>query len=185
MSIELYSERLVLKTINELAVQEVLDFVIRNKEFLMEWEAQRDVDYYTLEVQQQLLIDENRKIQNRDLFKVWIYKADDMNRIIGSIALNNIIRGAFQSCYLGYRIDEDERNKGFMTEALREVITFVFIELRLHRIEANIMPRNIASLKVVENLGFYNEGIAIKYLKINGAWEDHIHMVIRNTELEK
>ncbi|SFM47051.1 ribosomal-protein-alanine N-acetyltransferase [Paenibacillus sp. 1_12] len=183
-NIVLYSERLVLKTINESAAKEVLNFVIRNKEFLMEWEAQRTMDYYTLEAQKQILIDESKKIQNGDLFKLWIYKAEDTKRIIGSIALNNIIGGVFQSCHLGYRIDKDERNKGFMTEALRQVITYAFIELRLHRIEANIMPRNKASLKVVENLGFYNEGVAIKYLKINGAWEDHLHMVIRNTELE-
>jgi [ribosomal protein S5]-alanine N-acetyltransferase len=59
----------------------------------------------------------------------------------------------------------------------------MFQELGLHRIEANIMPKNKRSLRVVEKLGFYNEGLAYKYLKINGKWEDHIHMVLLNDKV--
>ena len=91
--------------------------------------------------------------------------------------------GAFLSCYLGYKLDKDEINKGYMTEAVKKGVEVVFNELGLHRIEANIMPRNKASLRVVEKLGFYNEGLAYKYLKINGKWEDHIHMVLLNENL--
>jgi len=65
-----------------------------------------------------------------------------------------------------------------MTEALQEAIAFLFEEWKLHRIEANINPDNQASLRVVEKLGFYNEGLAKKYLKINGKWEDHIHKLL-------
>ncbi len=56
----------------------------------------------------------------------------------------------------------------------------MFDEEGLHRIEANIMPKNSASMKVVKKLGFYDEGLAYQYLKINGTWEDHIHMVLLN-----
>lgn len=59
-----------------------------------------------------------------------------------------------------------------------------FTKLQLHRLEANIMPRNKRSLRVVEKLGFYNEGLAEKYLNINGQWEDHLHLVLRNPALE-
>lgn len=75
-------------------------------------------------------------------------------------------------------------NQGLMTEGIQAVIIYAFEELQLHRIEANIMPRNKASMKVVQKLGFYEEGLAYKYLKINGVWEDHFHMVIRNVTME-
>ena len=83
-----------------------------------------------------------------------------------------------------YQRNKDEINQGYMTEAIKTAVDYAFKELNLHRIEANIMPKNKASLKVVEKLGFINEGISKKYLKINGSWEDHIHMVLLNEELE-
>jgi [ribosomal protein S5]-alanine N-acetyltransferase len=88
--------------------------------------------------------------------------------------------GAFLSCHLGYKLDKDEINKGYITEAIQKGIEVMFNEFGLHRIEANIMPKNKRSLRVVEKLGFYNEGLAYKYLKINDKWEDHIHMVLLN-----
>jgi [ribosomal protein S5]-alanine N-acetyltransferase len=66
-------------------------------------------------------------------------------RIVGSIAISNIIRGPFQSCYLGYRMDGKLLNRGLMTEGLKAIIVYAFDEMNLHRIEANIMPRNAAS----------------------------------------
>lgn len=181
---EICTERLVLRVVNESATEQVLDYVLRNKQFLEQWEVERTEDYYTLQAQRKLLIDETRKIESGDAFKVWIYKKEQPDRIIGSIGLSNLVRGAFLSCHLGYRVDKDECNKGYMAEALKEVIAYGFNVLGLHRIEANIMPRNKASMKVIENLGFYHEGLALKYLKINGIWEDHVHMVIRNIDLE-
>lgn len=71
-----------------------------------------------------------------------------------------------------------------MTEALKKGIETAFGPLGLHRIEANIMPKNKASLRVAEKLDFKNEGLSTKYLKINGVWEDHIHMVLLNEEIE-
>ncbi|WP_278244288.1 GNAT family N-acetyltransferase [Caldisalinibacter kiritimatiensis] len=95
-----------------------------------------------------------------------------------------MVRGPFLSCFLGYKLDKDEVNKGYMTEALKMGIDIAFNELKLHRIEANIMPKNEASLRIVKKLGFYEEGVAKKYLKINGKWEDHIHMVLLNEDIE-
>jgi ribosomal-protein-alanine N-acetyltransferase len=94
-----------------------------------------------------------------------------------------MVWGVFLSCYLGYKLDKDEINQGYMTEAIKKGIDIVFSEYGLHRIEANIIPRNKRSLKVTEKLGFYNEGTAYKYLKINGIWEDHIHMVLLNDKV--
>ena len=87
------------------------------------------------------------------------------------------------SCHLGYKLDKDHINKGFMTEAVKKGIEIIFNEYRLHRIEANIMPHNRGSARVVEKLGFYNEGLARQYLKINNNWEDHIHWVLLNDKV--
>jgi [ribosomal protein S5]-alanine N-acetyltransferase len=90
------------------------------------------------------------------------------------------MRGAFLSCFLGYKLDGQEINQGYMTEALKKGTEIMFQDFGLHRIEANIMPKNIRSLRVAEKAGFYNEGLSRKYLNINGKWEDHIHMVLLN-----
>lgn len=81
-------------------------------------------------------------------------------------------------------MDQAWCNQGYATEALQAAIMCAFDELELHRIEANVLPYNAPSLRVLEKLGFESEGLAIKYLKINGRWEDHIHMVLRNRHME-
>jgi ribosomal-protein-alanine N-acetyltransferase len=96
------------------------------------------------------------------------------------ISLSGISWGAFRSAHLGYKLDRRRVGQGLMREALEKVITYVFQERGLHRIEANIMPRNSRSLALVEALGFVSEGLARRYLNINGVWEDHVHMVILN-----
>ncbi|MCM3337564.1 GNAT family N-acetyltransferase [Paenibacillus sp. MER TA 81-3] len=184
MKLELVTPRLKLTSIDESKAIQVLDYVQRNKEFLKEWEILRAPDYYTLEAQKNLIHQDIQQMERGQLVRVWMYKLDELEKIIGSITLSNIVKGGFLSCYLGYRIDEQERNKGYMTEGIKHMIEFAFNILQLHRIEANIMPRNTASIKVVQKLGFHNEGAAKKYLKINGNWEDHVHMVLLNDDME-
>ncbi|SDC90898.1 ribosomal-protein-alanine N-acetyltransferase [Paenibacillus sp. UNCCL117] len=173
--------RLALEGLDEGDSGRVLDFVQRNREFLTPWEPSRAEHYYTMEQQARLLREEDAGMAAGLLFKLWISKLDEPEgRLIGSVSLSNIVRGCFHSCHLGYKMDQDELNRGYMTEALRKVIQIAFEELKLHRIEANVMPRNQASLQVVEKLGFVPEGLAKQYLKINGKWEDHIHMTLIN-----
>ena len=75
-------------------------------------------------------------------------------QIIGTVGLNNIVRGCFHSCFLGYKLDQDFLNRGYMTEAVRAAVDYAFGPLALHRVEANIMPHNQASLRVAEKCGF-------------------------------
>lgn len=182
----LETERLLLKALDGSFASIVLDFFIRNKAFLQSWETYRDDAFYSSNFQRQQLTTELQNMCEDRLLKVWIFERTDkcFDKVIGSIALNEIIRGCFHSCFLGYRMDEHKRNQGYMTEAVRAVIDYAFNTLALHRIEANIMHHNIASLRVVKKLGFINEGLAKKYLKINGRWEDHIHMVLLNESME-
>jgi ribosomal-protein-alanine N-acetyltransferase len=88
------------------------------------------------------------------------------------------VYGAFLSCFVGYKLDAEYVNRGYMTEALRRVAEFAFADIGLHRLEANIMPRNGASLRIMQKLGFECEGISSRYLMIDGVWEDHARYVL-------
>ena len=95
-------------------------------------------------------------------------------RFAGEINVSSVQRGAMQSCTVGYWVDEAQAGHGYVPEALVAVLRFAFEELRLHRVEIGIIPRNTASRRVVEKLGIREEGVAERFLQINGVWEDHI-----------
>lgn len=105
----------------------------------------------------------------------WVLRLrGDPQRVIGRVNYTQIARGPFQSCMLGYAIDAGHEGRGLMHEALEVTIGHVFGVLRLHRIQANYVPENQRSGRVLERLGFVREGLAKNYLYINGAWRDHV-----------
>ncbi|SEB30248.1 GNAT family N-acetyltransferase [Streptomyces melanosporofaciens] len=93
--------------------------------------------------------------------------------IVGGVNINNIVRGALQSGTLGYTAYASTTGRGYMTEGLWLVIQHAFVELGLHRLEANIQPDNITSLNLVKRLGFQREGYSAAFQCINGEWRDH------------
>lgn len=93
--------------------------------------------------------------------------------IAGVINISNIVLGFFRSAYLGYYAFADFERQGFMREGLQAVIRHAFRNLKLHRLEANIQPDNVASIALVRSLGFSKEGYSPRYLKICGRWRDH------------
>jgi ribosomal-protein-alanine N-acetyltransferase len=97
--------------------------------------------------------------------------ADDA--ILGAIEVSQIVLGVFRSAYLGYQIGAPYARQGYMREALGLALTYAFVQLRLHRLEANIQPENAASIALVRQLGFTREGYSRRYLKIAGSWRDH------------
>ncbi|HKY15909.1 MAG TPA: GNAT family protein [Microthrixaceae bacterium] len=106
-------------------------------------------------------------------------------RFGGEINLNSIHRGAFQSGYVGYWIDEALAGHSYMPEAVVLLLRFGFDQIGLHRLQISIIPRNTPSRRVVEKLGLRNEGVAERYLEINGVWEDHIRYAITVEEWEE
>ncbi|MDQ2674873.1 MAG: GNAT family N-acetyltransferase, partial [Chloroflexota bacterium] len=99
--------------------------------------------------------------------------------LLGAINLTEIVRGRFQSGYLGYYVGAPHARRGYMTEALQRMLRSAFRELRLHRVEANIQPGNRASGRLVERAGFRLEGRSRRYLKIAGRWRDHERWALR------
>jgi ribosomal-protein-alanine N-acetyltransferase len=112
--------------------------------------------------------------RNRDpQFCSWLIVRRDDAAILGAVELSQIVRGKFQSAYLGYHIGAPFAGQGYMREALASAISRAFRDLRLHRLEANIQPENTPSIRLVKQLGFRREGYSPRYLKIGGRWRDH------------
>jgi [ribosomal protein S5]-alanine N-acetyltransferase len=99
--------------------------------------------------------------------------------IVGWLNVSEIVRGPFQSAYLGYGAVAPFAGKGYMSEALRLLVRHAFSTMRLHRLEANIQPANHASIALVKRCGFEREGYSPRYLKISGRWRDHERWAIR------
>jgi ribosomal-protein-alanine N-acetyltransferase len=93
--------------------------------------------------------------------------------IIGFFNLSQIVRRSLQSAYLGYAVGKRYAGQGYMREGIQLVLRHAFVDLRLHRIEANIQPGNHASIALARGAGFRREGFSPRYLKIGGRWRDH------------
>ncbi len=98
---------------------------------------------------------------------------DEEDRVAGRITLNDIVRGAFQSCHLGYWLSAAANGRGLATAAVRDMIRVAFEEQGLHRIQAGTLMHNVRSQRVLERNGFVRFGVAPAYLKIAGEWQDH------------
>jgi ribosomal-protein-alanine N-acetyltransferase len=93
--------------------------------------------------------------------------------IAGLFNVSEIVRGGFCSAYLGYYVHAAYAGRGYMTEGMTLVCRYAFTQLGLHRLEANIQPANVRSLRLAVRCGFRKEGFSPRYLKIAGRWRDH------------
>ena len=103
-------------------------------------------------------------------------------RFAGEVTLSSIQRGPFQSGFIGYWVDEALAGRGLVPEAVVVTLRFAFEAISLHRVEISIIPRNLASRRVVEKLGIREEGVALRFLEIDGVWEDHVRYAITAEE---
>jgi len=177
---EYQTERLTIKLSAVTLSAKVTEYFIRNRDFLCEANAQRTEEFFTSLYQLMLLSADEDNFIRGAAAKYWIFENGGRD-IIGMVALNNIITGAFSSCFLSYRMDYRYADKGYSLEAVEKLIDIAFNEIGLRRIEAIIMPRNQRSLGLVEQLGFVCEGHSRGYLRIRDKWEDHLHMTLMRT----
>ncbi len=178
--LRLDTPRLYLSTGEPSMAPQIADYYRRNATFFQPWNPTMEPLFFTPEFQARKLRQELIQHRNRRLLKLWLSRPTAPEQVMGHVALSNIVWGGFLSCFLGYALDQRHNGQGYMQEALAALVTHAFEQLHLHRIEANIMPRNQASIRVVEKLGFVCEGLSPRYLKINGIWEDHCHYVRLN-----
>jgi ribosomal-protein-alanine N-acetyltransferase len=141
-----------------------------NREFLAPWEPQRSDDYFTHEHQEAAVGDSLKQYEAGATVPHVILEDDE---IVGRITLSNIVRGPFQSANLGYWVAAAVNGRGVASAAVGAMIRLAFDELGLHRIEAGTLLHNVGSQRVLERNGFIRFGVAPRYLRIAGVYQDH------------
>ena len=151
--------------------QELLEYYLRNKEHLREFEPVRDASFFTYETQREILLESYRQLMTGSGSDLGIYIDD---KLIGKAKISSIVYGVFKNGILGYSIDKEYEGRGYMKEAINLVLEYAKEYLDLHRIEASALTTNERSKGVLLACGFEEVGVNKKYLYINGKWSDHI-----------
>ena len=151
-----------------------------NRDFMTPWEPVRDDAYFTVDGQDAVIQEALARHGRGDALPHVI--VDVAGRIVGRITLNGIVRGPFLSCSVGYWVGAADNGRGLATAALAEIKTIAFEHLGLHRIQGETLLHNVASQRVLERNGFVRIGMAPKFLKIAGSWQDNIIYQVLNEE---
>lgn len=156
-------------------------FYLANADHLRAWVPLTDEDYHSATAWAARL--ELRELEHAaGVASHFVTYDPQENAIAATCSLTNIVRGPFQACNIGYAVSLTHQGKGVMRRLCQHVIQHAFSTLDLNRVMANYMPENRRSEALLESLGFTREGVARKYLKINGEWEDHVLTSLLNPE---
>jgi ribosomal-protein-alanine N-acetyltransferase len=145
----------------------------RSRDYLQPWEPAWPDDDLSRAAYRRRLAGYAREMELGNAWPFFIFNPTGRT-LVGAITLSNVRRGVAETGTLGYWIGQPHAGKGLATAAVRAMAGFAFRSVRLHRLEAACLPTNLASRRVLEKAGFRKEGEARAYLKINGAWADHI-----------
>jgi [ribosomal protein S5]-alanine N-acetyltransferase len=137
-----------------------------NREFLRPFEPARPDDFFTAPAQ--------RRRIDRIGDDLWRWAIESDGRMVGMIALADVVRDPLHLANVGYFVDRAHNGRGLATQAVADVVRFAFSEAGLHRLEAGTLPDNHASQRVLEKNGFVRFGFAHKLLQIDGEWRDHV-----------
>ncbi len=144
-----------------------------SREFLSKWEPVWAEDELTRGAFRRRIKRYQKETRLDSAYVFFVFRKSD-DRLMGGCTLSNVRRGVTQCCALGYWIGARFARQGFMQDALAALVPFVFRTLGMHRIEAACVPENGPSRNLLAKLGFREEGLAKKYLLINGVWSDHV-----------
>lgn len=150
-----------------------------NRGFLAPWQPRRPDGWFT-EASQLAVV--RRSLKERSAGQGVPMVVLEQGAVVGTISLQTVVRGAFQSCSVGYWLAESAQGRGLATTALREAVDVAFGELRLHRVQAETLLDNTRSQRVLERVGFVRYGVAPEYLQIDGRWQTNVlHQLITPT----
>lgn len=166
-------EGITLRTPNLADFSDWITIRADSRAFLTPWEPAWPVDDLTRGAFRRRIRRYHAEIREDHAYPFFLFRLDD-GALIGGLTLSNVTRGMTQSATIGYWMGEAYASHGYMTAALKAIIPFGFDTLGLHRLEAACLPGNTASMRLLQNLGFQNEGLARGLVCINGRWQDHI-----------
>ncbi|MDI6097717.1 GNAT family N-acetyltransferase [Actinoplanes sp. NEAU-A12] len=156
-----------IRLISPADAEELAALLRANREHLEPWDPERDESYYTAAGQWQIISDLMRA------GNALPHAIVEDGRIIGRVNLSNVVHGAFQSANLGYWVAADVAGRGVASAAVAAVVEAAFTTYGLHRVEAGTLLHNVRSQRVLERNGFERFGMAQRYLRIAGDWQDH------------
>lgn len=145
----------------------------QSRDFLVPWEPSWPADALTRAAFRRRLDRQSDEWERDTAYSFFILRQAD-DALLGGININNVRHGIAQMASLGYWIGRPYARSGYMTEAVRCAIAYAFDHVGLHRLEAACLPSNAASQAVLKRCGFQPEGLARRYLRINGEWQDHL-----------
>jgi [ribosomal protein S5]-alanine N-acetyltransferase len=174
------TDRCIIRLPEPADVPEIVRYYRVNREHLQPFSPTFSSDFLDEQVWLQQVASRAREFALAESFRAFIFPRVSPASVIGNINLTNVVRGALQSCILGYNLDAGAQGHGYMAEAVRAMVTFAFDHWRLHRVAAGYMPRNKRSAAVLKRCGFKVEGRSPAFLRIDGLWEDHIQTAITN-----
>lgn len=180
--LELAGRRVCLRTLSEADYDDWYEVRTRCRDWLVPWEPRPKGAPFPSEDRASFAARCSLRERERQLGTGYAFGIFVDGRFAGEITLSSIQRGPFQTGHIGYWIDREMAGHGYVPEAVVVVLSFAFDTISLHRVEISIIPRNYASLRVVEKLGLRAEGIAQKYLEIDGHWEDHAKFAVTSEE---
>jgi len=180
----LETERLTLSVPDADAAPRVVAFFRDNADHLAPWSPPAPRDQLSVRAWRSRLREARRELADGRTVRLVLFPRGDAERgpVLGRLNLTQIVRGPFQCASVGYALAADAEGRGLMTEALRAAIAFAFDDLGLHRLQANYMPGNARSGRLLARLGFVEEGYARDYLFIAGAWRDHVLTSLTNPD---
>ncbi|HVC67409.1 MAG TPA: GNAT family protein [Acidimicrobiales bacterium] len=181
-SLELAGRRVRLATLVESDYPAWLEVRKRCRDWLVPWEPRSKGAPLPAEDQASFAARCAMRERERQLGSGFGFGIFHDGRFSGEVTLSSIQRGPFQNGAIGYWIDRDVAGKGLTPESVVVVLRFAFETLRLHRIEVAIIPRNVASRRVADKLRLRDEGTALGFLEIDGAWEDHVRYAMTSEE---
>jgi len=156
----------------------------RSRNFLMPWEPTWPEDGLARDHFRRRIRQQVREWRAGEGYAFFVFSAEN-RRLVGGVNLSNVRRGVAQAASVGYWMGQPYAGHGFMTDAVRASLPFVFDELRLHRLEAACLPHNEPSKAVLAKVGFHEEGLARQYLRINGQWADHLLFALLRADYDR
>ena len=180
--LELVGRRLVLRTMSELDYQSWYEVRVRCRDWLVPWEPRPKGGALPSEDRASFAARCAIRERERQLGTGYGFGIFAGGRFAGEVTLSSIQRGPFQSAFIGYWVDQALAGQGLVPEAVVLTLQFAFESLGLHRVEISIIPRNRSSRRVVEKLGLRMEGVAERFLEIDGVWEDHARYAVTAEE---
>jgi len=186
--LELAGRRVVLRALEATDFDQWTEVRVRCRAWLRQWEPSLPPGHADASTDRRAFAarcgarERERQLGTGYGFGLFVAETPTTRAFAGEINISSIQRGPFQNAYVGYWIDENRAGEGLVPEALVVLLRFAFEDLGLHRVQVAIIPRNTPSRRVVQKVGLREEGVAERYLEINGVWEDHLRHAITAEE---